>query len=208
MSPVPLRFRKHLRIQGFDYRSHHAYFVTICTANREPAFGHIESDEMHLSRRGIIVQACWQDIPNHHPFIELDAMIIMPNHVHGILAFVGDAPVAATPASPLPRGPQPASLGSVVGSFKSAVSRSINRLRPGAAAKLWQTNYFEHIVRNDKALYAIRDYILTNPARWQEDELNPRGSGIDSVEGWIRKSEMVWRSEEATQASQLREGKA
>src|SRR5688500_11418873 len=105
-------FRKHVRLRGFDYRANRAYFVTICTAGRACVFGEVIGSEMRLSRRGMVVQDCWQDIPNHHSDVELDALVIMPNHVHGILLFVGNeggreatqALVAATPASPPARG--------------------------------------------------------------------------------------------------------
>ena len=146
---------------------------------------------------------CWNDIPNHHPFVELDAFILMPNHVHGILLFVGNkeatqasqlhaperivAPsVAATPASPLlAHGPESHSLGAVIGSFKSAVSRNINRLRPGAATGLWLPNYYEHIIRHDHALDLIRNYIITNPERWDRDCENPQGDGTDDFNAFI-----------------------
>src|SRR5437868_1532511 len=109
------RYRKHLRMTGFDYRSNQAYFVTIVTGGRECTFGSIDHGLMQPSRRGLMAQACWNVIPQHHPFVELDAFIVMPNHLHGILLFVGGeeatqasqlqnstiATVAATPASPL-----------------------------------------------------------------------------------------------------------
>ena len=125
--------------------------------------------------------------------------VVMPNHVHGILLFVGGEeeatqasqlhlpPVAATPASPSVRahGPTSKSLGAVIGSFKSAVSRSINKVRPGAAADLWQPNYYEHVIRNDRARDAIRDYVLLNPQRWEADEEDPIGSGTDRLVSFV-----------------------
>ena len=141
---------------------------------------------MRHSQRGLAVERCWADIPNHHAHVELDAFVVMPNHVHGILCFVGD--VAATPASPLRRvahGPLPGSLGSVVGSFKSAVTRSINRIVAGAADRLWQQNYYEHVIRNDRAHDAIRQYILTNPQRWDVDQENPLGAGTDRLDTFL-----------------------
>ena len=124
---------------------------------------------------------------------------MMPNHVHCVLRFEGDAPgmtglsglsVEATPASRSPRsgesrGPTPGSLGAVVGSYKSAVSRTINRLRPGAGSGLWQPNFYEHIIRTDHALDSIRDYILTNPQRWPHDVENPEGDGTDDVVAFL-----------------------
>jgi putative transposase len=182
------KYRKHLRIKGFDYRDHYAYFVTICTSHRQHAFGEIDEGIWQPTRRGLIASECWIDIPNHHPFVELDAFVIMPNHIHGILSFVGDtgAPVAATPASPLrAHGPLANSLGSVLGSYKSAVSRNINKLRPDSAKQLWQPNYYEHIIRNDRSMDLIREYIDSNPDRWDCDEENGHGTGTDRLRSFI-----------------------
>jgi REP element-mobilizing transposase RayT len=188
MEPDARKFRKHLRVKQFDYTSNCAYFVTLCTENRRQAFGEINDGKLEPTRRGMIVQECWNDIPNHHPFVQLDAFILMPNHIHGVLVFVGEkplGPVVATPASPQPPGPAKSSLGSVVGSFKSAVSRKINKLRPHAADGLWQVSFYDHVVRNDRALDRIREYILSNPERWNEDELNEQGTGRDRLQGLI-----------------------
>jgi len=188
-------FRRHIRPAGWDYRRCFAYFVTICVRNRECVFGDVVGAEMRLTRRGIVARDCWLDIPSHHAHVELDAFVIMPNHVHGILLFVGDAPgmgpflpVAATPASrrslataSSAKGPAAGSLGAVIGSFKSAVTRTINRLRPGAGSQLWQPNYYDHIVRNDFARDRIREYVEANPQRWAQDVENPVGDGSDDV---------------------------
>src|SRR5258708_27441962 len=107
----------------------------------------------------------------------------MPNHIHGILSFVGDTgtSVAATPASPLrAHGPPSNSLGAVIGSYKSAVSRSINKLRPDSAKQLWHPNY-EHIIRNDRSMDLIRDYIDSNPERWPCDEEKKNRTGTDRL---------------------------
>jgi putative transposase len=197
MPDAPNQFRKHVRLSGFDYRDNYAYFVTICTGHRECVFGDVIDGALRPSRRGLVVTQCWQDIPKHHPFVELDAFVVMPNHIHGILLFTGGREeatqasqlqtpprVAATPASPRPanaHGPMSKSLGAVVGSFKAAISRSINRLRPGAAVGLWQPNYYEHVIRNDRARDAIGEYILSNPDRWNLDEENPAGGGTDRL---------------------------
>jgi REP element-mobilizing transposase RayT len=132
----------------------------------------------------IVARDCWLDIPNHHPHVELDAFVVMPNHAHGILLFVGDPPIVATPASPRAsraHGPAPGSLAAVIGSYKSAVTRHINRLRPGAARGLWQDNYHEHVIRCDQARDRIREYIVSNPLRWARDAENPAGDGSDDV---------------------------
>jgi REP element-mobilizing transposase RayT len=187
-----IRFRRHTRLKRHDYRWCHPYFVTICVQGRQCIFGSVEAGEMLLSQRGLVARDSWLDIPNHHPHVELDSFIVMPNHVHGILLFVGDAPgmapVVATPASrpSLATGPEAGSLGAVIGSYKSAVTRKINRLRPGAGAGLWQSNYYDHIIRNDWSHDRIREYIDSNPARWPSDEENPLGDGGDRLEEFLK----------------------
>jgi putative transposase len=190
--PADINFRRHTRLRGFDYRESHAYFVTICVRHRECVFSSVTDGSIVLSRRGMVARDCWVDIANHHPHIELDAFVIMPNHMHGILLFVGDASenssVVATPASRPSHatGPSRGSLGAVVGSYKAAVTRSINRLRPGAGNDLWQPNYYEHIIRDDRARDRIRDYIDLNPDRWSHDLENPNGDGTDDVAAFAR----------------------
>ena len=181
------RFRKHIRLTGFDYRQNLAYFITVCTSGRQCVFGTVVDDHVLLTQRGLIAQRCWNELLQHHPFIELDAFIVMPNHIHGIVCITQNH-VAATPASPLPtpaHGPAARSISAVIGSYKSAVTRTINRLRPGAATRLWQPNFYEHVIRSDRALDLIRQYILDNPLRWAADEENPAGSRTDSVKRFV-----------------------
>ena len=181
MPNIVRRRRKAIRLKGWDYRAPAGYFVTICTHDRVPLFGRVVDGEMVLNAFGEIVRACWQEIPEHFPHVELDAFVVMPNHVHAIISIVDS--VGATHASPLqrdtPRGPAPGSLGAIVGSFKSAVSRRINMLRNTPGAPVWQRNYYEHIIRTDRALNAIRRYIADTPLRWHLDRYNPHATGPD-----------------------------
>lgn len=109
-----------------------------------------------------MVARCWSDIPNHFPAAALDSFVIMPNHVHGILLFTEDVGAAACPA----QCGRARTLQTVVGSFKSAVSRQIG-------VSIWQRNYWERVIRNEDELNRIRTYIDKNPARWQNDPENP-----------------------------------
>jgi REP element-mobilizing transposase RayT len=164
--------RRSIRIKEYDYTSPGAYFVTLVTYQRDCLFGEIQNGEMILNDFGSIADECWRAIPDHFPFVELGAYVIMPNHVHGIIVIRES--VGARHASPLqntPRGPAPHSLGTIVGSYKSAVTRRIGREHNATA--IWQRNYYEHIIRNDKDLQRITDYIETNPLRWNEDDENP-----------------------------------
>ena len=212
MDRSDILFRRSTRLKHFDYRRCVAYFVTICVADRACVFGEVVDGEMRLSRRGMIARDCWLDIPNHHPHVELDEFVIMPNHLHGIVLFVGDAtgmfPVVATPASrpSLATGPAVGSLGAVIGSYKSAVTRNINRHRPGAATGMWQHNYYDHIIRNDFARDRIGDYILMNPLRWAQDEHNPTGDATDRLSAFMESLAAADSRlrRDATQASPLR----
>jgi REP element-mobilizing transposase RayT len=164
-----------------------AYFVTICTRDRECLFGQIVDEVMRLNDAGAIARRCWEEIPDHFPSVELDAFVIMPNHVHGITVIHRRGEASAIPphvseeqprsdASPLQQRPndtQPRSLSAIVQNFKSVSTRKMNAARGSPGTSVWQRGYYEHVVRNEDELKAIREYILGNPARWNEDENNP-----------------------------------
>jgi len=179
--------RRSIRLKGYDYTRAGAYFVTICTKDRACLFGDVADGVMRLNQMGHIVRQCWLAIPNHVPHVLLDEFVVMPNHVHGILVIMPTHDVGATHASPLqnddtptrPRGPQPQSVASIVGSFKSAATKRINHHRGTPGAPVWQRNYYEHIIRDDESLNLIRNYIADNPLRWQIDAENPNTISVD-----------------------------
>jgi len=210
--------RHSIRLKEYDYALPGAYFVTICTRDRACLFGHVMNGEMHLNAAGEIAQRCWEDIPTHFPSVELDACVILPNHVHGIVV-ITDAPqttcAAKTTGSicrgseivipckgeassdkttgPMVRGPgimiprrgeksfaptktvTPQSpsrtIGSIVRGFKIGVTKWFRANTD--LHSIWLRNYYEHVVRNEQELTAIREYIQANPARWDDDENNP-----------------------------------
>lgn len=167
--------RRSIRIPEYDYSQEGMYYVTICTWNRECIFGKVENSGMKLSPIGEIIYHEWYNIPNHFKNIELDTFIIMPNHLHGII-IVGASLVGAldNPITQNTRaGTSPApTLGAIIGSFKSLCVYRCRNKRVDIS-KLWQRNYFEHIIRNEDELNRIREYIIYNPSRWMEDEDNP-----------------------------------
>ncbi len=180
--------RRSIRLKGYDYTQPGAYFVTICTEDRECLLGEIVDGEMQLNDAGWMVQTVWDQLPDHYPGVDIDEFVVMPNHVHGIIVLVGD-PVGATP-----RGcPDGQALPDVVHRFKSFTTALY---RQGVAhnawapfpGRLWQRNYYEHIIRNERALERIRGYIQNNPIRWTSDRENPQRSGLDELEGWIYSS--------------------
>ena len=141
---------------------------------RPAPIGDITNGEMRLNDFGRLAKAAWEEIPLHFPDIELGTFVAMPNHIHGIIVIARPTP-RATPASPLPIAPGPPkrSLGTIVGSYKSAVTKGINQSRGAAGAPVWQRNYYEHIIRDDADLNRIRQYTSDNAARWHEDPENP-----------------------------------
>lgn len=163
--PSPPR-RPSLRLPTYDYTQPGGYFVTICTQHRICRFGNVSDGQMHLDEAGQMVEAVWHELPMRFPHISLDASIVMPNHLHGIILIQEEQ-----------RGQ---SLGRIVGAFKSlTTNRYIVGVReqhwhlfPG---KLWQDNYFEHIIRDEEALDGIREYIVGNPATWERDPEHPGG---------------------------------
>lgn len=173
--------RKSIRIKEYDYAKPGAYFVTIVTYQRDCLFGEIKNGETMLNDFGTIADECWRAIPEHFPFVELGAYVIMPNHVHGVIVIndMGDGTGrGAAMLRPYDDNPnphkinvKPGSLGAIVRSFKSAVSYRINKEHN--ATGIWQRNYYEHIIRDEKDLQRITDYIEANPSRWDEDDENP-----------------------------------
>ena len=185
----PQRNRRSIRLQGYDYSKAGAYFVTICTQNRECLFGEIVNGEMRLNEAGRVVADEWLKTAEIRDEIELDEWVVMPNHVHGILVIAdrrGDPPVAPTNRPVAPTGPQPRSIGAVMAGFKSAATKRINELRQTPGIKLWQRNYWEHIVRNEPELNRIQEYIHNNPAQWELDSLNVGKGGSRTAPTEIR----------------------
>ena len=176
--------RRSIRLKEFDYSQAGAYFVTVCTRDRTCLFGDVAASEMRLNEYGRIAFAAWEDLPNHYPNVELDAFVVMPNHVHGIIVLVGAGfkPARRTPeivrAGLKPAPTNPAStrqhgLGEILRGFKTFSARRINQRRAVSAGPLWQRNYYEHVIRNEESLTQIREYILNNPAHWEFDRENP-----------------------------------
>jgi REP element-mobilizing transposase RayT len=163
--------RRSIRLRDFDYTRNHAYFVTLCSAERRCLFGHASEGEVVLSAIGQIVASAWQEIPQLTPGLKIDSWVVMPNHVHGIVILPGADGRSPTPSQ---SGPRSGSLGAVIGGFKSAVSREARRRLHVGDAPIWRRNYFERIARSDREFEAMRDYIANNPARRDEDPDHPR----------------------------------
>lgn len=210
--------RRSIRLKGYDYALPGAYFVTLCTKDRTCFFGDVVDGLMRPGPIGAAAHACWVDLPHHFPQGVLDAFVVMPNHVHGILG-ITDRPGGAHPTvddgtrrgdrstvddgtggavqlnGPTPNivptagippdapkrpsvdpyfsnlSPQRGTLSVIIRTYKGAVTRwcRIN----GYPAFGWQPRFYDHIIRNDKALARIRRYIADNPRRWSADREHP-----------------------------------
>jgi REP element-mobilizing transposase RayT len=167
-TPKNLPQRRSPRLQEYDYTQEGAYFVTICSQNRLSLFGEVVADGIRLNDAGRMVAHYWSRLPEQFPTLDLDAFVIMPNHVHGILILGGETRADIRRSS----------LSQHMQWFKTVTTnayvRGVDEARwdsfPG---KLWQRSFHDHIIRNERSLNALREYILSNPARWADDQLNP-----------------------------------
>ncbi|MCR8561141.1 hypothetical protein KXD93_26015 [Mucilaginibacter sp. BJC16-A38] len=173
--------RKSIRLKGYDYSQSGAYFITICTYGMQLFFGDVINEEMNLNEMGQIAYNEWLKTPEIRPYASLDIFVIMPNHMHGII-FLDDASMQPLPASTSPisnsvkhdddfvsslKSPSH-SIGAIVRGYKSSVTKQINLLNE--TGTVWQRNYHEHIIRNEKSYSRIFDYIINNPSKWAEDK--------------------------------------
>ncbi len=162
--------RRSIRLKNYDYSQQGAYFLTICTKNKQCLFGDIKEDKIRLNRLGAIVCECWQVIPEHFSHVELDTFVIMPNHIHGILWIaksVSDEYQSSAQYQKVIKG----SIPTIVRSFKSVVTKQINQIcQQKGTSLIWQRNYYEKIIRDEKMLDNIREYIINNPANWKLDD--------------------------------------
>jgi REP element-mobilizing transposase RayT len=153
--------RRSIRLRGYDYAQAGAYFITLCAQDRERLFGRVAGGAVVLTDIGRIVAEEWERTPALRPNVELDAYVLMPDHMHGILVITQrDDGAAAPQAVPALRSPA-RTVGAIVRGFKGAVVRRVGR-------PIWQRDFYEHIIRSEAALERIRRYIETNPARWEE----------------------------------------
>ena len=169
--------RQSFRLKDHDYSEVGSYYITICTYEFRCLFGVIKNGEMQLNRFGNIVLLTWNDLTNHIANIELGKFVIMPNHVHGIVNIVEPKSITYEKADVnLPglkiaktRPPQQP-LSEIVRQFKTFSAMRINNLRKMRGSPVWKRNYFERIIRNEKAYMAVQEYIHNNPFKWELDK--------------------------------------
>jgi putative transposase len=160
--------RRSIRLPEYDYSQPGAYFVTIVAWHREYLFGEVVNGEIILNKYGLVAKQQWEKLPKRFPNIELGAFVVMPNHVHIIIRII-----EVSRRHEAFQKPVKGSIPTVIRSYKSAVSYRINLMRGTQDIPVWQRNYYEHIIRNEKDLKNITDYIHANPLLWEQDNENP-----------------------------------
>ena len=158
--------RTNPRLKGFDYSQTGTYFITVCIQDRLCLLGDIVDGVMHKNAAGQMITTVWNAIPEKYEGVNTDAFVIMPNHIHGIIGLNRKRPENCI------------RLCNVLQSLKSATTyHYIQGIHAGGwpafNKRLWQRNYYDHIVRNEYDLSRIREYIQNNPKKWQEDKFYP-----------------------------------
>lgn len=180
--------RRSIRLPGYDYSQPGEYYITMVAFGRKSIFGVVDGDRVRLNPYGQIARDCWKEMPIHFPFTEIGPFIVMPNHVHGIIHIVseidgrgtaciqgrGKACLAPTidlaPTIEAFGKPNRGSIPTIIGSYKSAVTKRINEIRGTPSAPVWQRNYYEEIITTDDSYLTIAAYIESNPANWATDK--------------------------------------
>ena len=212
--------RRSIRLKGYDYSRPGAYFVTIVAQDRLCWFGDVVDGEMRLNKSGELIVDAWEWLGERYPHVALDAYVVMPNHLHGVVVLTDeewggesgggvsgrhgrrgvnvDRPVrrgvsrnAPTVGSGMgvdadgsgmgvsrtaPTGRK--TLGRLVGAFKTVSTKGFNRMRGMSGERLWQRDFYDRVIRDDRELDLVRRYIEGNPAKWETDEENPNVANV------------------------------
>ena len=173
------------RLKDYDYSLNGAYFVAICPKNSMHLFGSIVDQKLIPNRQAEVVTECWLGLPAHYANCVLDKFIIMPNHVHGIIII--DNEIAETglkpdkvvvvetglkPVSTAGRVAKPYPLSEIIRGFKTFSTRRTNEYQNTRGKPLWQSRFYDHIIRNGEKLKRIRQYIIENPLKWELEKNN------------------------------------
>ena len=161
------------RLANWDYGPHGLYFVTICTKDRVRYFGEIEMENeaqgiasLHSSEIGKIAFDNWLQIPQYHPYVEIDEFVIMPDHIHGIL-FINKPDKIVWESNKF--GTQRNNLASIIRGYKASVKKysTLNGIEFS-----WQPRYYDRVIREEKEYVNIKDYIFNNPIQWSLNQDN------------------------------------
>ena len=167
------------RLQNWDYGANGAYFITICTQNRQHFFGKIVDGQMQLNELGQLAEKYWLEIPQHFSFIELGNFVIMPNHTHGILiinkmdnhhvdTLQCNVSTNANKNQQMANiSPKSGTISTIIRSYKSVVSKNARLIHADFG---WQSRFHDHIIRNAQSFETIQNYISNNPLNWDKDK--------------------------------------
>ena len=180
-----IHHRGSIRLPWYDYSQDGWYFVTMCALGHKCLFGKFADGQIQLYEYGRIIDKCWKWLAEQYDYVHLDRCVVMPNHLHGIIiirrggsrtapyvdknSFLGGSRTAPTTKNTQKCKP----LSRLVGAFKTVSTKQINIIRNTPGRKLWQRNYYEHIIRSEEELNHIQQYIVDNPANWRTDKENP-----------------------------------
>lgn len=188
-----IHHRRSIRLKDYDYSQSGAYFVTICTHNKACLFGHVEGETIILNNVGKMIEKWFWELEKKFFDIKCMEHIVMPNHIHFVIQNIGMSVVADLRVCPVTeqKGERAGSpLPKIIQWFKTMSTneyiRSVknNHLSP-FTGKLWQRNYYEHIIRNDDELNRVREYILNNPINWFTDEYNHSRDTSPCLPNWL-----------------------
>ena len=152
------------RLRGWNYANTAAYFVTLVVRERTCLFGEVVNGEMILNPFGSVVDESWRWLREQYDHIELDAYVVMPNHLHGIIVITDNQSGQSVS--------QGKPLGRLIGAFKTVSTKQINELRSTPGESIWQRGFYDRVIRNEAELESVREYISGNPAKWDEDPEN------------------------------------
>ncbi len=175
--------RRSVRLRDYDYSREGAYFITICTNNRSEILGYIENSKIILTLSGSVIQDLWIEISKIYKDIELDQYVVMPNHIHGIIVITEKMDshrrglINQTPTKWIMMKNPSQTLGKIIRRFKAKASYVVHKT--GFVDFRWQRNYYDHIIRNDRELRKIREYIMNNPTKWDLDRENPHSENFE-----------------------------
>jgi putative transposase len=183
--------RKALRLTGSDYSASGAYFITICCLHRQHLLGRIEQGQCRLSALGHLAAQHLRKLASYYSNVALDCFVVMPNHLHAILLIYPNARPDSTAR-------QAAKVGSVVGCYKGGVLREAKQLELAKSSGIWQPRFNDHIIRHERALERIREYVTSSPQQWELDRENDQHKELNPFYAWL---EAYTKSVEAEERS-------
>lgn len=184
-----IHHRKSIRLKNYDYSKEGLYFITICTQNREYLFGEIVNGKMILNNAGLMIEKIYKELPVYFENIKIEEYVIMPNHFHCIIEIidlVGAESISAQKENiesisqmnvsikRVDMESTPTTIPKIIQTFKryttiEYIKMVKNNQLPNFDKRIWQRNYYENIIGNEKVYFKVMEYIETNPAKWDED---------------------------------------